>query len=146
MMNEPTNRATPAKASRKVVKNSSPCCTEVSVSLCTVAPVTASSSAGSTPATAVRSASWLTPDAAVTDRDETVPSGAKAPRAVTSSTSTAVAPKSEPKRTSPVMVTSCARSPMTARVRSPTSRCARSRVLLSTATSPGPVALDRRSG
>ncbi len=139
MMKEPTKSATPAKTSRKVVKNDNPVWIEVSVSSSTVAPVTASNSPGSAAATAERRVPWETPAAAVTDREVTVPSGANACRAVAGSTSTAVAPNMDPKPTSPVIVTVRARSPMTTRVRSPTCRWARSRVLDSTATSPGPV-------
>jgi hypothetical protein len=134
MMKDPTNRAMPAKTSRKVVKNPSPAARVASVSSARVAPVTASAVGGSTAATPARRAFWVTPRSAVIEKEETVPSGANAARAVASSTSTAVAPNNDPNSTSPLMVTVRVWSPMTAWVVSPTDSPDLVRVELSTAT------------
>jgi hypothetical protein len=139
MMNDPTNSATPAKTSRKVVKKLSPVFSVEALSASSVVPVTASAVAGRTAATAARTVLWATPGAAVRENEGTVSSGANAARAVGSSTRTAVAPNSDPKVTSPVISTVRVWSPITTRVVSPTASLALVRVARSTATSPGPV-------
>ena len=77
MMKAPTNRATPAKTSRKVVKKPRPCWTAASLSASTSAPVTASAEGGRTSAMESRRVDWVTPCSAVTVIEGTVPSGAK---------------------------------------------------------------------